>query len=62
MAEESPKNWTIEQLRGELRRFAIELTEAGLRPNSVDTYVGEANTSSDGSPASMNLGDRTTEL
>ena len=33
------KSWTIEELHEELARFERELIEAGLKPNSVHTYV-----------------------
>ncbi len=34
--------WTVQELRGELRRFEQELCNAGLAPNSVDTYVNRS--------------------
>ncbi len=33
------KAWTSEELDHELKRFEDELKAAGLRPNSVHTYV-----------------------
>lgn len=34
-----PRSWTILELRSELERFEAELRGAGLRENSVRTYV-----------------------
>lgn len=34
--------WTIDELRGELRRFEKELVAAGKAPNTVQTYVGRS--------------------
>lgn len=33
------KSWTADDLDRELKRFEDELKTAGLRPNSVQTYV-----------------------
>ncbi len=35
-------SWTVEDLKVELRRFEREARAAGLRDNSVRTYVGRA--------------------
>jgi hypothetical protein len=36
--------WTIDQLKDDLVSFAEELAAAGLKPHSIDTYVGRADT------------------
>jgi hypothetical protein len=38
------ESWTVELLEADLREFASELRAAGLKPNTIDTYVGRANT------------------
>ncbi len=37
-------SYTIAELRAELLRFETELREAGLRTNTVQTYVGRSAT------------------
>ena len=37
--ESRGKSWTADELDRELKRFEQELRAAGLRPNSVHTYV-----------------------
>lgn len=37
-------SWTIEELEADLKTFGEELTSAGLKENSVNTYVGRAAT------------------
>ena len=38
------RQWTAEELHDELRRFQLELEEAGLSPSSVQTYVSRSET------------------
>lgn len=37
-------SWTVETLEEDLAQFEKDLQSAGLKPNSVDTYVGRADT------------------
>jgi hypothetical protein len=39
MTEES---WTLAKLHHELQRFRAEAERAGLKPHTVDTYVGRS--------------------
>jgi hypothetical protein len=34
------RHWTLAELQAELRRFEADLRAAGLKENSVATYVG----------------------
>jgi len=38
------RQWTAEELHDELRRFQLELEEAGLASSSVQTYVSRSET------------------
>ncbi len=42
MSDNAPRSWTLRELHDELRRFEAELKVAGLRPNSVHTYVNRS--------------------
>lgn len=36
------ESWTLAELRHELQRFQAATERAGLRPHTVDTYVGRS--------------------
>ena len=42
MSRPKRTSWTIDELRQDLRQFEEELTEAKLKPSSVETYVGRS--------------------
>jgi hypothetical protein len=39
-AHPGERHWTLAELQAELRRFEADLRAAGLKENSVATYVG----------------------